>query len=138
MNTTKPSVAFVCTHNSCRSQIAEAIGKNMYADVFASFSAGTKLKASINVDALRLIKDLYSLDMANTQRPKLLEELPPVDILITMGCGVVCPTLPCKHREDWLLEDPTGNADSVFLEVIRSIEQKLEDLANRIDKGLLL
>ncbi len=137
MSDSKPIVAFICTHNSCRSQIAEALGKRFHAETFICFSAGTMLKPSINSDALRLVKELFDLDMAESQRPKLLEELPAVDIVITMGCGVQCPTLPCKHREDWLLEDPTGKNDEAFLEIIRSIEQKLMSLADRIEGGLL-
>ncbi len=137
MSESRLKVAFICTHNSCRSQIAEALGRKMHADAFTSFSAGTEVKASINPDAVRLIKDLFDLDMTKTQRPKLLGELPPVDIIITMGCGVQCPSLPCRHREDWLLEDPTGKEDAAFLEVIKIIEAKLEDLSNRISKGVL-
>jgi arsenate reductase len=76
--------------------------------------------------------------MAKSQRPKLLAELPPADVIITMGCGVQCPTLACKHREDWQLEDPTGKEDAAFLKIIRTIEQKLEDLSVRIEGGLLL
>jgi arsenate reductase len=138
MSKTKPTVAFVCVHNSCRSQIAEALGKKSHADSFSSFSAGTEVKASINKDALRLVNRLYGIDMAKDQRPKLLEDLPPVDVIITMGCGVQCPSLPCKYREDWLLEDPTGKDDAAFLAVIRSIEKRLEDLAFRISQGLIL
>ena len=137
MSDRKPTVAFICTHNSCRSQIAEALGKRFHAEILTCFSAGTKIKDSINADALRLIKEMFDLDMAKSQRPKLLEELPAVDIVITMGCGVQCPTLACKHREDWLLEDPTGKEDAAFLEIIRSIEQKLASLSDRIEGGLL-
>ena len=137
MSDKKPTIAFICTHNSCRSQIAEALGRRFYSEVFTCFSAGTELKASINADALRLVKDLFHLDMAKSQRPKLLEALPPVDVVITMGCGVQCPTLACKYREDWQLEDPTGKEDADFLKIIRSIEKKLEDLSDRISRGLL-
>jgi arsenate reductase len=94
-------VAFICVHNTCRSQIAEALGKHLARDVFQSFSAGTDLRSQINQDAVRLMKELYGIDMELTQRPKLLADIPPVDIVVTMGCGVTCPFLPCKHREDW-------------------------------------
>lgn len=106
----KPKIAFICVHNSCRSQIAEALGRHLAADVFESYSAGTEVKDHINQDAVRLMKDLYHIDMeAEGQHSKLLEILPPVDVIITMGCNVQCPSLPCKWREDWGLEDPTGN-----------------------------
>ena len=119
-------VAFICVHNSCRSQIAEALGRHLAADVFESYSAGTERKGHINPDAVRLIKELYHIDMeAEGQHSKLLSDIPPVDIVITTGCNVQCPYLPCSHREDWGLEDPTGKSDEAFLETIRLIEQKI-------------
>ena len=120
----KPKVAFICVHNSCRSQIAEALGKQLASDVFESYSAGTETVPRINPDAVRIMKQLYGIDMELTQRSKLLSELPPVDIVVTMGCNVNCPHLPCKHREDWGLDDPTGCEDEVFKETIQTIHQK--------------
>lgn len=128
----KPKVAFICVHNSCRSQIAEALGKHLATDVFDSFSAGTELKGHINPDAVRLIKQLYGIDMDETQRPKLLEELPPIDIVVTMGCNVECPYLTCKRRENWGLDDPTGKSDDEFVAVIRKIESKIHSLTAEI------
>ena len=125
-------VAFVCVHNSCRSQIAEALGKALAADTFESYSAGTETKPRINQDAVRLMKQLHGIDMEETQRSKLLAELPPVDIVVTMGCNVSCPTLPCRHREDWGLEDPTGQPGEVFEATIRSIEERILELRSRI------
>ncbi len=78
------------------------------------------------------MKQLYGIDMEKTQRPKLLSEIPPVDVVVTMGCNVTCPYLPCKHREDWGLDDPTGKSDEEFIAVIRKIESKIKLLANRI------
>lgn len=124
----KPKVAFVCVHNSCRSQIAEAFGKQLAADVFESYSAGTETKPEINQDAVRLMKEYYQIDMEETQYSKLLSDIPPVDIVITMGCNVNCPILPCKHREDWGLDDPTGKSDDVFLDVMEKIKMKVECL----------
>lgn len=128
----KPKVAFICVHNSCRSQIAEALGKRFAADVFESYSAGTELKDRINPDAVRLIKQRYGIDMEQTQRPKLLEELPPIDVVVTMGCNVECPYLPCKRREDWGLPDPTGKSDEEFVSVIQTIETKITELAKSL------
>ena len=133
----KTKVAFVCVHNSCRSQIAEALGKMLAADSFDSYSAGTETKPQINQDAVRLIKQLYHIDMEQTQYSKLLSAIPPVDIVITMGCNVSCPSLPCRYREDWGLDDPTGKSDDSFLEIIHSIEEKVLELKSRIDGGLL-
>ena len=126
-------VAFICVHNSCRSQIAEALGKHLASDVFESYSAGTERKERINPDAVRLMKALYHIDMeADGQHSKLLSELPPVDGVVTMGCNVQCPLLPCQWREDWGLDDPTGQPDAVFMETIRRIGEKIRQLKARI------
>ncbi|WP_352399244.1 arsenate reductase ArsC [Anaerotignum sp.] len=130
----KPKVAFICVHNSCRSQIAEALGKHLASHVFESYSAGTETKPQINQDAVRLMKQIYSIDMEQTQRSKLLADIPLVDVVITMGCNVQCPTLPCKHREDWGIDDPTGKSDEDFIKTIGLIEQKINDLCNRINQ----
>ena len=133
MNIKLPVVAFVCVHNSCRSQMAEAIAKIFAADVFEVFSAGTEIKGNINQDAVGLIKELYGVDMSETQKPKLLAELPKIDILVTMGCQVACPFVPCRYREDWGLDDPTGKGKEVFLQTVDIIKQKVLDLKNRIE-----
>ena len=128
----KPKVAFICVHNSCRSQIAEALGKHFAGDIFESYSAGTKTKPQINQDAVRLMKELYGIDMEATQYSKLIDEIPSVDIVITMGCNVKCPYLSCRHREDWGLDDPTGKSDKEFKKVINVIETKITELRDRL------
>ena len=126
-------VAFICVHNSCRSQIAEALGRHLAGDVFESYSAGTETKPQINPDALRLMKQVHHIDMeAEGQHSKLLTEIPAVDVVVTMGCNVQCPFLPCRWREDWGLEDPTGKPDEAFLKTIRLIEEKILDLKARL------
>lgn len=133
----KPKVAFVCVHNSCRSQMAQALGPLLASEVFESYSAGTETVPRINQDAVRLMKERYGVDMEQTQYSKLVSQLPPVDIVVTMGCNVSCPTLPCSHREDWGLEDPTGKADEEFLAVMDTIAEKVQDLARRIQSHQL-
>lgn len=130
----KPKVAFICVHNSCRSQIAEALGKYYANDVFESYSAGTETKSQINQDAVRLMKDLYHIDMEKTQYSKLIDELPKIDIVITMGCNVECPYIVCSHREDWGLEDPSGKSDDEFKYIIECIENKILELKNRLKR----
>lgn len=126
-------VAFICVHNSCRSQIAEALGRHLASDVFESYSAGTERKDRINPDAVRLMKQVHGIDMeAEGQRSKLLSQLPDVDVVITMGCNVQCPLLPCQWREDWGLDDPTGKPDEEFLKTIRRIEEKILALKQRL------
>ena len=126
-------VAFICVHNSCRSQIAEALGRHLASDVFESYSAGTERKDLINPDAVRLMKQVHGIDMeAEGQHSKLLSQLPDVDVVITMGCNVQCPLLPCQWREDWGLDDPTGKPDEEFLKTIRRIEEKILALKQRL------
>ena len=130
---TKKKVAFICVHNSSRSQIAEAFGKYYADNIFESYSAGTEVKTQINQDAVRLMKKNYEIDMEKTQKPKLLDDIPKVDIIITMGCNVECPFLPCEYREDWGLEDPTGKSDEEFIKVIEIIRKKIIELRDNLN-----
>lgn len=131
----KPKVAFICVHNSCRSQMAEALGKHLAGDVFESYSAGTEERTQINQDAVRLIKEMYSIDMEETQHPKLLPAIPEVDIVIKMGCNVICPFLPSLYEEDWGLDDPSGKSDEEFKIIIDKIEANVKELARKISEG---
>ncbi|MFC0906952.1 arsenate reductase ArsC [Clostridium sp. MT-14] len=129
----KPKVAFICVHNSCRSQIAEAIGRLYGSEVFDSYSAGTEIKSGINKDAVRTIKKLYNVDINQIQHVKLIDDLPQIDIVVKMGCNVACPFLPSKYEEDWGLEDPTGKSDEEFIKTAKAIEEKIKDLTKRIE-----
>lgn len=133
----RKKVAFICVHNSCRSQIAEALGKHLASDVFESYSAGTETKPQINQDAVRLMKKMYQIDMEKTQYSKRLSEIPQADIVITMGCNVNCPIIPCKYREDWGLNDPTGKDDVEFSKTIHKIHSNVLELAKKVESGLL-
>ncbi len=133
----KIKVAFVCVHNSCRSQMAEALAKKNHNDILDAYSAGTETRPQINQDAVRIIKENYNIDMELTQSSKLIDDLPEIDIVITMGCNVNCPYLPSKHREDWGLDDPSGDNDMVFTLTAKLIEEKLQNLAYRIELGLI-
>lgn len=135
----KPRIAFICVHNSCRSQIAEALAKKYYSHIFEAYSAGTETKTQINQDAVRIMKEQYDIDMEKEQFPKLIAVLPPMDIVITMGCNVECPYLPCRYRDDWGLDDPSGKSDELFLLTIQLIEKKLQSLAEIcLAKGKIL
>lgn len=129
----KPKVAFVCNHNSCRSQIAEALGKEFASDVFESYSAGTIIKDHINPDAVRLVKEVYGIDMKkNGQCNKTIESIPRPDVVIFMGCNVSCPNVPSDYAENWGLDDPSGQSDEVFLETIQTIKEKILLLKERL------
>ena len=129
-------VAFICVHNSCRSQMAEAFGKVLGLDVIEAYSAGTEMRQAINPDAVRIMKEI-GIDMELLQKPKLLTAIPDVDIVVTMGCNVTCPFLPCKHREDWGLADPSGKSDEEFRLTRDQIKAKMQDLIQRIESGNL-
>lgn len=128
----KPKVAFICNHNSCRSQIAEALGKLLASDVFESYSAGTIIKNQINQDAVRVMKEVYEIDMEETQFNKTLDDIPDPDIAIFMGCNVSCPMLKAQYKENWGLEDPTGLSDAVFKETIETIRKKVLELKEKL------
>ena len=130
----KPKVAFICVHNSCRSQIAEALGKHLAGDVFESYSAGTETKPQINQDAVRLMKKLYGIDMEQTQYSKLISDIPTPDIAISMGCDVGCPFIGRPFDEDWGLPDPTGKDDAEFERIIALIEENVLKLVQHISE----
>ncbi len=121
-------IAFLCVHNSCRSQIAEALGKHMRGNEFDFYSAGTETKPQINQDAVRLMKQLYDIDMERTQYSKTIDKIPTPDIVISMGCDVGCPYIGRAFDDNWNLPDPTGKSDEVFMEVIRRIEENIKEL----------
>lgn len=128
----KKKVAFICVHNSCRSQIAEALGKYLAEDIFDSYSAGTETKPQINQDAVRIMKRLYHIDMEQTQYSKLISEIPNPDIAVSMGCDVGCPYIGREFDDNWQLPDPTGKDDETFIAVIGQIERKIMDLKDSL------
>ena len=132
MQSNLPKVAFVCVHNACRSQIAEALGRLLAPDVFDSFSAGTAIAPAIQPDAVRLVRERYGIDMAQHQRPKPLDALPDIDVLVTMGCNVECPHVPAHVCLDWGLEDPTGGTDADFIACITHIENLIKQLREEL------
>lgn len=131
----KKKVAFICVHNSCRSQIAETLGRYLASDVFESYSAGTETKPQINQDAVRLMKELYGIDMeAEGQYSKLISDIPTPDIAISMGCNVGCPFIGRPFDDNWGLEDPTGKNDEEFKIIIEAIRENIIELRNRLDE----
>ena len=124
----KKKIAFICVHNSCRSQIAEALGKHLRGGDFDFYSAGTETKPQINQDAVRLMKELYDIDMELTQYSKTIDKIPQPDIAISMGCDVGCPFIGRTFDDDWGLSDPTGKSDAEFINVIKQIESNLKNI----------
>ena len=129
-------IAFICVHNSCRSQMAEAFARVIGLGVFEAYSAGTHIGTKINPDAVAVMREI-GVDMELQQRPKVLQDIPPVDMVVTMGCNVDCPYLPCRHREDWGLDDPTGKPVEDFRRVRQQVQAKVLLLRQRIESGVL-
>ena len=124
----KKKIAFLCVHNSCRSQMAEALGKHLRGDEFDFYSAGSETKPQINRDAVRLIKQLYGIDMEKKQYSKTFDKIPTPDIVISMGCDVGCPYIGREFDDNWSLADPTGKDDDAFIAVIRQMEAKIKGI----------
>ena len=131
----RPVVAFVCTHNACRSQMAQALAERMMPGEATFLSAGTDPAPRVDAGALEELSRRGVLEEAIAAlRPKCLCELPThVDWLVTMGCGVACPALPCTHREDWGLEDPMGGPREGYEACAKDILGHLADLRVRMD-----
>ena len=125
----KKKIAFICVHNSCRSQIAEALGKYLAGERFDFYSAGTETKPQINQDAVKLMKKLYGIDMEQTQYSKTIDKIPAPDIAISMGCDVGCPYIGRSFDDNWGLPDPTGQSDEMFIEVIEQIANNIKYLS---------
>ena len=128
----KKKIAFICIHNSCRSQIAEALGKHFLSSKFDFYSAGTETKPQINQDAVRLVKQIYGIDMEQEQYSKTIDKIPTPDIAISMGCDVGCPYISKRFDDNWGLQDPTGQSDEIFIDIIKQIEEKVKTLTNQI------
>ena len=129
-------VAFICVHNSCRSQIAEALGRHLASEIFESYSAGTETKPQINQDAVRLMKKIYGIDMEKEQYSKLITDIPDPDIAISMGCNVGCPLIGRAFDDNWGVEDPTGKSDEKFIQVIQQIEENVRDLRKKLSNSI--
>lgn len=128
----KYNVAFVCVHNSCRSQMAEGWLKKLGSDIFNVYSAGTEEYPEVKPLAVEVMEEA-GIDMSE-HKPKLLSDIPPsLDILITMGCNVTCPFVPNKHKEDWGLDDPSGGPIEDFRHTRDLIETKVKELIRRVN-----
>ena len=128
-------IGFICVGNSCRSQMAEGWAKEIFSKNIEVYSAGTKPSDQINPHAVTVMKEA-GIDLSG-QYPKLLEEIPDLDVLVTMGCNVLCPYKKSKHRVDWEITDPVGRDLEFFREtrdlihdLVVSLNQELQEFAN--------
>lgn len=130
-------VGFICVHNSCRSQMAEAIATMKASDVFISYSAGTHTNRDINEDANAIILEHYDYDMKHLHQVNHIDDLPPLDIVVTMGCNVSCPHLKSRYRFDWGLDDPSGQGREAFEATVKAIEKNVLALKEWIIKAAI-
>jgi protein-tyrosine-phosphatase len=118
----KPSVLFVCVHNAGRSQMAAGFLRELGGDKVEVRSAGSAPANSINPSVVAAMNEL-GIDIS-AEQPKILttESVEISDVVITMGCGDVCPIFPGKRYEDWTLEDPAGQG----VEAVRPIRDEIK------------
>lgn len=131
----KPVGAFLCVHNACRSQMAEALGRLLAGDVFESCSAGTAPKARLDSGCGAPAAEAI-LPRAGTGTISEAANIASGRGYCSHdGRGVVCPTLPHLCQEDWGLSDPTGLDDAAFVHTAREIEAKIRSLRARLAKA---
>jgi arsenate reductase len=123
----KKKVAFICTHNACRSQIAEALAKHSGFGGYEFYSAGSEPQEQIDRNAVRIMKEKFGIDMSG-QYSKTIRDIPTPDVAVSMGCGVKCPYIGRPFDDNWELEDPTGKSDADYLKVITEIQEYLKAL----------
>ena len=129
-------VIYLSVHNSCRSQIAECLTNLLSDGTIEGYSAGTQIAKEINPTAVRIMKEIYNVDMTKIQFPKLIQDAPKSDYVITMGCNVQCPILPYDAKEiSWNFDDPTGKSDEFFKEIIQGIEIKVKELIDDVKEN---
>lgn len=130
----KLKVAFICTGNSCRSQMAEGLAKKYGNDVLEIYSAGTIPVEEVNPMAVEVMKEV-GVDLGE-HFPKTLKDIPEkIDIAITMGCIKGCPVVDTILGEDWGLDDPVGKPIDEFRRVRDIIEKKIKSLVERVKKN---
>lgn len=118
-------VAFICTHNACRSQMAEALAKHAGYRGYQFYSAGSLPEEQVDPNAVRIMKEKFDIDM-RSQYTKTIQDIPAPDIAISMGCGVTCPYIGKAFGDDWGLIDPTGKPDEEYRKVIAQIQEQLK------------
>lgn len=120
-------IAFLCIKNSCRSQIAEALCRHLGGDRFTCYSAGSEPGDNVDSTAVRLMQEIYGIDLS-TNRPKKISDLPKIDIIVTMGCGIACPVIPGIQRIEWHIDDPVGKGEEAYRLAIAEIEANIQSL----------
>ena len=120
-------IAVLCIRNSCRSQIAEALCRHLGGDRFTCYSAGSEPGDNVDPTAVRLMQEIYGIDLS-TNRPKKISDLPKIDIIVTMGCGIACPVIPGTQRIEWHIDDPVGKGEEAYWMTLIHIEDNIRTL----------
>ena len=123
---TKPSVLFVCVHNAGRSQMAAGFLRHLAGNAVEVRSAGSAPANDINPVAVRAMAEV-GIDITD-QKPRILtpEDAEASSVVITMGCGDVCPHFPGQTHLDWELDDPAGQG----IDAVRAIR---DDIRARVE-----
>lgn len=131
----KPSVLFVCVHNAGRSQMAAAYLTHLAGDRVEVRSAGSAPADTVN-PAVVLAMAEEGIDIA-AEVPKVLttDAVRTSDVVITMGCGDVCPIFPGTRYEDWVLEDPAGQGVDAVRPIRDEIRGRIETLIAQLTPG---
>ena len=129
----RPAVVFVCVHNAGRSQIAAALLEHYGMGRIEVRSAGSAPGEEVNPVAVQVLEE-WGIDLSQV-RPKLLDgdEVENSDVVITMGCGDVCPVFPGVHYQDWVLDDPAGQS----VEFVRQTRNQIDARVRRLISELL-
>ena len=129
---TKPSVLFVCVHNAGRSQMAAAFLSHLSAGAVEVRSAGSEPAAQVNSAAVRAMAEV-GINIA-AEKPKILTDqaVRESDVVITMGCGDICPFYPGKRYEDWVLDDPAGKDIAAVRPIRDEIRRRVEALLDEL------
>lgn len=127
-----PTVLFVCVHNAGRSQMAAGYLQHLAGDRVQVLSAGSAPKDQINPVAIDAMAE-EGIDIAHNV-PKVLttEAVQESDVVITMGCGDVCPVFPGKRYEDWELDDPAGQGIESVRPIRDEIRRRIEVLLGEL------
>lgn len=129
----RKKVLFACRENACRSQMAGAFAKDLAGDRLEVYTGGSEPAGEINPLMAKVMAE-KGIDMAFHKPISIesaLEEGQP-DLIVTMGCGEACPTVPGATVNDWPLRDPAGDTLEVMREVRDEIEKKVVKLIDSL------
>jgi protein-tyrosine-phosphatase len=123
---------FVCVENSCRSQMAEALAKNMASGILQAYSAGSRPSGIVNPNAIDVMKE-EQIDISNAES-KGFDKLPvkDFDYVITLGCKDICPYVPAENHIEWDIKDPKGKDIEFFRRTRDNIKDRITDLIKEI------